>query len=293
VTRENGTKARATGTVSLHWESASYYQSSSDEDAYVELLNKEGGSRVTHGQYRHGRLLINVPSTTYPRLIIANSLKLNTEYLYGIAEMPSSWDSEALQAQAIAARGYALNAVKTYSSTCGCNLYDDARSQNFSGWKKENEGTNAYYGKRWVAAVDATNSSSGAQGKVLMYGNSIAKTYYFSSSGGQTERSEDIWVSQPGYLKSVNDPWSLNVRNPNDSWTYTLTQSKARSIFGLSDVMSIKVTSRTAGGSDAAAKVVTATSSSGKTATISGPDSIRNKIVAGKSPWIWSFNANY
>ncbi|WP_430868462.1 SpoIID/LytB domain-containing protein [Demequina aurantiaca] len=293
VTRDGNVSATATDDVSLRWESTSSYQSSSAEDVYVDLYKAGTSSRATHGKYRHGEMTISVPSTSYPRLIVSNTLDLNTEYLYGIAEMPSSWSAEALQAQAIAARGYALNAIKSYGSTCDCNLYDDARSQNFSGWTKESEGTDAYYGKRWVAAVDATNSSAGANGKVLMYGSSIAKTYYFSSSGGQTERSEDVWVSQPGYLTSVADSWSLNSRNPNDSWTYILTQAKAKSIFGLSDVVSIKVTSRTAGGSDAAAKVVTATSSSGKTATISGPDTIRNKIVAGKSPWLWSFSPKY
>lgn len=293
VERENGDTATASKDVSLQWEATSYYDSGSDEDAYVELQNRPGGNRVTHGQYRHGKLLISVPSSSYPRLIIANYLKLNTEYLYGIAEMPSSWDSEALQAQAIAARGFALNAVNTYSSTCNCNLYDDTRSQNFSGWKKESEGAGAMYGKRWVAAVDATNSPDNTEGKVLMFGSSIAKLYYFSSSGGQTENSKDIWGGNYSYLTSVPDPWSLSSRNPNDSWTYTLSQAKARSIFGLSDVMSIKVTSRTAGGSDAAAKVVTATSSSGDKSSISGSERIRSTIVAGKSPWLWSFKANY
>lgn len=293
--------ATATNRVELIWEATTEYQSASREDVYVDMYTA-GGARATHGKYRHGKLIVNVPSTSYPRLIVANQLALNTEYLYGIAEMPSSWGlatnggAKALQAQAIAARGFALNAVKTYSATCNCNLYDDTRSQNFTGWNKENEGTSsskAYYGKVWVAAVNATNSSAGSKGKVLMYGNSIAKTYYFSSSGGQTENSEDIWVSQPGYLKSVDDHWSLAATNPNDSWTYTLTQAKARSIFGLDNVASIRVSSRTAGGSDAAAKVVTATSLTGKTASISGPESIRSKIVAGKSPWLWSFKANY
>lgn len=304
VTREKGRAteagsartATATNRIELVWESTSNYQSTSREDAYVELQTKEGGPNVTHGQYRHGKLLISVPSTSYPRLIIANQLKLNTEYLYGIAEMPSSWGfkgADALQAQAIAARGYALNAAKSYSATCNCHIYDDTRDQNFSGWKKENEGANAYYGKEWVKAVDATNSSGGSKGKVVWYKNAIARTYYFSSSGGQTERSDDIWVSQLGYLKSVDDHWSKSSTNPNDSWTRTLTQARARSIFGLNNVKSIKVTARTAGGSDAAATKVTATSTSGKKASISGPENIRSTVVGGQSPWIWSFTAKY
>ncbi|WP_061960855.1 SpoIID/LytB domain-containing protein [Demequina flava] len=293
VERDDGEKATATKDISLQWEATSYYQSGSNEDVYVDIYKGNGASeiRATHGKYRHGKLLISAPEG---RLIIANELKLNTEYLYGIAEMPSSWHGEALQAQAITARGYAMRAVDSgISRGCNCHLYDDTRSQNFTGWNKENEGTDAYYGKRWVAAVDATNSSGGANGEVVTYGGKIATTYYFSSSGGQTERSDDIWVSQPGYLKSVDDKWSLGEDNVNRAWTYSLSQSRAKSIFGLSDVVSIKVTSRTSGGSDAAAEKITATSSTGKTSSISGPDSIRSKLVGGKSPWIWSIKANY
>lgn len=288
--------ATATNRIELVWESTTEFQPDSTEDPYVELLNGEGGRNLTHGQYRHGKLIISVPSTTTPRIIISNELDLNTEYLYGIAEMPSSWGikgPDALEAQAITARGYALNAVKSFSPTCNCNIYDDTRDQNFSGWRKEGEGTNAKWGKLWVKAVDATNSSDGKKGKVLMHGSAIAKTYYFSSSGGQTERSEDIWASQPGYLTSVDDHWSLESINPNRAWTRTLTQAQAKGIFGISNIVSIKVTKRTAGGSDAAATQVTATSFTGKTSTISGSERIRSDIVDGKSPWIWSFTPHW
>ncbi|MFV0285753.1 MAG: SpoIID/LytB domain-containing protein [Demequina sp.] len=283
VTRPSGASATATGTVELRWEGTSYYQSGSSESAYADILTSSG-SAATHGDYRHGRLLVTVPGT---RLIVANQLDLETEYLRGIAEMPSSWDSAALQAQAITARGYALRQLATYKTSCNCNLYDDARSQNFTGWIKESEGTNAYYGKRWTNAVSAT------AGKVLYTGSSIATTYYFSSSGGQTENSEDIWTSRLSHLRSVDDRWSLNARNPMRAWTRTITQAQAQSMFGLDDVVSIKVTKRTAGGSDAAATQVTATSASGETATITGADRIRNTVAGGVSPWLWSFTPRY
>ncbi|MFV0285751.1 MAG: S-layer homology domain-containing protein, partial [Demequina sp.] len=160
VERDGGKKATATKDVALHWEGTSNYQSGSNEDPYVDIYNGNGASEIrgTHGKYRHGKLLISVPSTTSPRIIIANELKLNTEYLYGIAEMPSSWDTDALQAQAIVARGYALRQMNNYSANCNCHISDDTRDQNFTGWNKENEGTNAYYGKRWVDAVNRTTS---------------------------------------------------------------------------------------------------------------------------------------
>ena len=290
ATRANGTSFQAPW-VSIHWEGTSYYQPTSTENAYVELLNKKGGTAQTHGQYRHGRMFLAVISS---RINIVNSLNLNTEYLYGVAEMPSSWSSAALQAQAIAARGYAMRALASgKSAACGCNVYDDARSQNFSGWKKESEGTNAVYGARWVAAVDATNSADGLQGQVLKDPkDTIATTYYFSSSGGQTENSEQVWSSTISYLRAASDPWSLDsrVKNPNASWTATVTQDKARAAFGLTDVATIAVTKRTSSASTAAAYVLTATSSTGQTSSITGADNIRIKLGL-KSPWIWSVAA--
>lgn len=290
VTRDGDETASATGAVKLQWEGTEYYESGSDVEAYVDLYNAGSSTRATHGTYRHGEMRISVPGS---RLIVSNRLKLNTEYLYGIAEMPSSWEPAALQAQAIVARGYALRQMGNYYEYCDCHIYDDTRDQNFTGWRKENEGTNAYYGDRWVAAVDATTSAAGADGKVVTYGGSIAQTYYFSSSGGQTENSEDIWSAALPYLRSVDDSWSLSGINPNVAWTRTLSQSTARSVFGLSDVVSIDVTERTSGAPNAAATRVTATSSSGATASITGAESIRARLVGSQSPWIWSFTPNY
>lgn len=290
VTRENGTTYGA-DYVAFHWEATSYYQTTSKEDPYVELLNREGGTLQTHGQYRHGRMIIKVINN---RITVVNSLDLNTEYLNGVAEMPSSWATEALKAQAITARGYALDMFRAgIKKDCGCHLYDDPRSQNFSGWKKENEGTNATYGKRWVAAVTATSSNAGGSGKVLTHGaggvGNIARTYYFSSSGGQTEHSENVWSSKVSYLRSTSDPWSLAaaVKNPNASWTATLTQAQAAKAFNLTNVVKITVSQRTSSASTAAAYKVTATSSTGATSTITGTDNVRIKLGL-KSPWIRS-----
>lgn len=293
VTRANGTKATAKRNVTLNWEGTRAYLSGSSVKGTAELYRAGTSTRASHGTYRHGNLRVSVPSTSYPRLIVSNEVKLNTEYLYGIAEMPSSWDADALQAQAIVARGYALRQPTTAAAGCDCHIYDDTRDQQFSGWNKENEGSNAYYGKRWVAAVNATNASSGTQGKVVTHGGSIAQTYYFSSSGGQTENSEDIWSATLPYLRSVDDPWSETSINSNRAWTQTMTQARARSVFGLPDVVSIRVVSRTAGGSDAAATRVTATSSTGRTSSISGAERIRSNVASGKSPWLWSFTPNY
>ncbi len=294
VTRADGTSKTATRDVVLDWENNREYKSSSSKNATVDLYARNSSSRLTHGTYRHGRIFINVPTQlNTPRLIVSNELKLNTEYLYGIAEVPSSWHLNTLQAQAIVARGYALKNMGGLKATCNCHIYDDVRDQQFSGWRKENEGTNAQHGKRWVDAVNRTTSSNGTHGKVLTSGGSIVTTHYFSSSGGRTENSEDIWVAKLPHERAVDDRWSLESRNPYRSWTRTLTQAQAKSIFGLPDVVSIRVTARTNSSAQAAARTVTATSSTGRTSTINGPESIRSRLVSGQSPWIWSVTGKY
>ncbi|WP_062463288.1 SpoIID/LytB domain-containing protein [Demequina soli] len=293
VTRKGGASAVATGRVRVEWAGTRYYKSGSSAPATVSLRKARTTTSATHGTYRHGRLVISVPSAGSPlRLTVVNQLRLNSEYLYGIAEMPSSWTSSALRAQAIVARGYALRAFAAgIDPQCDCHLYDDTRSQNFTGWRKESEGTGAYYGKRWVAAVDGTRS--GTSGRVVTSKGAIAQTAYFSSSGGQTENSEDIWSTAVPYLRSIDDPWSLSTINPRRSWSQTLTQAQARAAFGLPDVVSIKITSRTAGGSDAAVTRVRATSSTGATAVLTGAETIRARLAAGTSPWIHRFTANF
>jgi SpoIID/LytB domain protein len=216
------------------------------------------------GSYRRGKLEIGVLSG---RLNVLNTLSLDGDYLYGVSEVPSSWEPAVLQAQAIAARTYAYMAQKSgIKADCACHLYGDVRSQNYTGWAKENEAT---YGTRWREAVDQTLGQilTDAQGEPV-------NTYYSSSSGGRTENSEDIWSSALPHLRSVDDPWSLlkSTGNPYTSWSKTLNAQTVARAFGLADVVSIKVTKRTAGGS---AAEITARSSGGRLAVIRRAEKIR------------------
>lgn len=241
-----------------------------------------------HGSYKHGRLTATarggVPNIT-------NDVLLNTEYLYGIAEMPSSWGLNgglsALAAQAITARSYVV--TKPLAAACRCNVVDDVRDQYYSGWKKESEGTGARYGKVWKKAVDATTSSR-TRARVLTYGGTAVAAHYYSSSGGRTANSEDVWSSRIAYERSVSDPYSKAAPgNSYASWTRKLTQAQARTLFGLADVQSIRVSAKWSSGQ---ARTLTATSSTGRTATVTGKaDTIRSKVgartTAGSMPAAW------
>ncbi|MDY6786039.1 MAG: SpoIID/LytB domain-containing protein [Cyanobacteriota bacterium] len=114
------------------------------------------------------------------------------EYLYSVvgAEAIASWPLEALKAQAVAARSYAL-----YKRAESPNdLYDvgtTTATQVYKGLESEASST--------VQAVRET------AGEVVVYGGQVALTAYHSSSGGHTENVEDVWSSPLPYLRGVPD----------------------------------------------------------------------------------------
>lgn len=137
--------------------------------------------------YRGETQLVNDGSD----LTVINRVELE-DYLYSVVggEMPTSWPIEALKAQAVAARSYALHE----SNRSGNRLYDlesTTASQVYKGIKSETRSTH-----------EAVNST---EGQVLTYGGKPILAVFHSSSGGQTENVEDVWSRPLPYLKSVVD----------------------------------------------------------------------------------------
>jgi SpoIID/LytB domain protein len=133
------------------------------------------------------------------------------EYLYGLGEVPSSWPTTALKAQAIAARTYAFTkaASTQHRSVCDCALYASSFDQVYAGWDKEG----ALDGDRWVRAVDDTDD------RVVVDAGDTIQAFYMSSSGGFTEDNENVWGGTPiGYLRGVCDPGDYVADNPNRVW---------------------------------------------------------------------------
>ena len=113
------------------------------------------------------------------------------QYILGVVpgEMPKEWPAAALQAQAVAARSYALASIVKNRDF---DLYADPRSQMYYGVAAESPAT--------TAAVKAT------KGEILTYGGKVATTFYYSSSGGRTASSEDVFGLALPYLQSRPDP---------------------------------------------------------------------------------------
>jgi SpoIID/LytB domain protein len=141
------------------------------------------------------------------------------EYLLGVVpgEMPKDWPLAALEAQAVAARTYAVGNIVRGRPF---DLYSDWRSQVYYGVGSEAPGT--------TRAVRET------RGQILTYGGAPAQTLYFSSSGGRTISSLDAFGLDLPYLVSVDDPW--DAASPNHAWTPRLmTGAQLAARFGLKD----------------------------------------------------------
>jgi SpoIID/LytB domain len=135
------------------------------------------------------------------KLSLVDTLGLEP-YLNGVvpSEMPSTWLPDALDAQAVVARSYALAMRKT---TGLFDVYGDTRSQVYGGLLAEKPST--------TEAVSAT------AGEVLLYDGKVAVTYFYSTSGGKTASIADVWNSQPvPYLVSVPDPY--DTISPYHDW---------------------------------------------------------------------------
>jgi stage II sporulation protein D len=124
---------------------------------------------------------------------IVNDVDLDL-YVRGVvpSEMPRDWASEALKAQAVAARSYALSRLHPAG---GFDLYPDTRDQVYLGIPHEAATT--------TAAVNATAA------QVVLYNGKLASTYFFSTSGGRTASLQDLYpnAAPTPYLVSVPDPY--------------------------------------------------------------------------------------
>jgi stage II sporulation protein D len=163
------------------------------------------------------------------------------DYVVGVvgAEMPASFNIEALKAQSILARTYALKRISrnlVLKDTTSDQVYKDI-SQLKSMW---GDSFQTFYNKI-TSAVNAT------KGKYLVYNDNYIEAVYHSTSNGQTEDSASVWGNSYPYLKSVDSHWDLNASS------YLRETSKEfsvlSSIIGLdfNTATNIEVLSRTSG----------------------------------------------
>ncbi|MGF1491326.1 MAG: SpoIID/LytB domain-containing protein [Microcoleaceae cyanobacterium] len=161
-------------------------------------------------------------------------------YLYSVlgAEMNGSWPQEALKAQAVAARSYAL--YKRERSNGIYDLGDDQNWQVYRGVGSESSGTQA--------AVNAT------AGQVLTHGQRVILAVFHAASGGHTENSEDVWENPYPYLRGVPD---YDQEAPVYSWTKTFSQGElSKRISGVGQITAMTPAKTSAYGGVISMKVV-------------------------------------
>jgi stage II sporulation protein D len=234
---------------------------------------------MTHGsvstKYKYGYITIKVVRGA---LEVTNTLSLRDEYLWGISEVPSSWPTAMLEAQAIASRSFALSKLGVIRPNCDCQVFSHISDQNFVGYSKESE---PRFGRLWKDAVSRTIIDTTTSLVVISNGKP-AQTYFFSSSGGATQTSFDAWGGATAYTQSVPDSASVDVKlNPRFAlWKASSTQELVAKAFLLPNVVSLEILSRNQAG---AVTFVAGTSSDGVTKKIRG-DTFRSRAKL-PSPW--------
>lgn len=172
-------------------------------------MNQYGAfGRAQEGQTAHTILAAYYANTTIEQFAVPETITISTssgnttipfedDYLLGIGEMPSCWGSperlglEALKAQAIAARTYALaytnNGTSPICTTQACQVYVGASK------------TTGACGQYWKQAVEET------RGQVILSGGSPITAYYASTAGGFTLSSQEVWGGYRAYAQRTVD----------------------------------------------------------------------------------------
>jgi stage II sporulation protein D len=229
----------------------------------------------TGQQLRWGRLDVHLVRDnrggSRPRAVAV--LPFN-RYLRGLGEVPGSFANEALRAQAIAARSYALVTLQSRGQHagrgswdgCDCAVYATVRDQHYAGYAKEV----GYYGARWVAAVRATGSL------VVRYGRRVVQAFYSSSSGGFTSTNGQ-WGSAPlpWFPSRSDDPYDRGGGahpNKNFRWSKRVSAAALGQRLGVGTAISVRETRMpTWGGRVSRVTVVGVKDGRRRSVTVTGP----------------------
>lgn len=187
------------------------------------------------------------PAVTNEKMI---NLKLNSgqiisisleDYVVGVvgAEMPASFNSEALKAQAVAARTYALKRT-AYGATLSASTSDQVYKtddQLRSLWAGS---FNTYYNK-------VRNAVLATKGQYLTYNGNYIDALYFSTSNGRTENAENVWGNSFPYLVSVESPWDVGIPSYSGSKTVSMQEISDKIGATLTSSSQIEILERTQG----------------------------------------------
>ncbi|MCX7614190.1 MAG: SpoIID/LytB domain-containing protein [Clostridiales bacterium] len=178
-----------------------------------------------YGGFEYNRLLGN-------DINVVNIVKLG-DYIKGVIpyEMNPSWPKEALKAQALCAKSYALTISGKHRSS-GFDLCATDDCQVYRGCTLATSNSNS--------AVDEVS------GLAVLYNGSPAQTYFHSSDGGSTEDAKNVWGGDIPYLKAVPDDFEDLTKATNGKWSKTITPAQVTTIlqskgYDIANVVSLYV----------------------------------------------------
>ncbi len=172
----------------------------------LKFAPAEGFISLNGKQYRGTLQIINLKNG---KMTLINKVNIE-EYLYSVLpyEMATGWPLEALKAQAVCARTYALTSMGRFSQY-GFDLTDNTLSQMYGGVKGEKE--------------DCTRAVDETKGMIVTYDKKPASVFYYASSSGESLNVKDVWGSSYPYLVSVKDDYQSSVVKDNAKWVVSFT----------------------------------------------------------------------
>lgn len=202
------------------------------QNGYVVAPKNPDGLIGVNGRLYRGQLLLTPNRNSVDKVNVLNLVDLE-DYLLSVlpSEMPSAWHPEALKAQAIAARSYAMANLGKHAAD-GYDVKATTEDQVYTGIAQETESGNL--------AVAQT------QGIVLKQLGKVITAYFHSGGGGHTEAPESVWGGSRSYLQSVPD---FDDASPMFSWSQNasvglLEETLRKNNVDVGDLLNIQILSR-------------------------------------------------
>ena len=168
------------------------------------------------------------------------------KYIKGVVagEMPATFDLEALKAQAVASRSYAM-----YQMTATKDKEYDVLNTTANQVYLTDEQLKTNWKENYQEKINKINKAiQETSGEYLTYNNQIVNAMFFSTSVGKTENSEEVFVSKLPYLRSVDSKWDEASPVFNDTYTFDLKDFYTKLNLPYNEKLNIEITKKTSTG---------------------------------------------
>lgn len=223
--------------INVKYQDGSYFISNSTTSeiqnttaSAIELSTTGSGVIMVKNKSYSGTINLSRSNTTTNNLDVVNNLNIE-QYLRGVipVEMYAGWKPEALKAQILASRTYAMKQISLHK-TRKFDVYDTVLSQVYMG-----ESANDYRVDKLIADT---------QGEVITYKGKLIDALFSASAGGYTVDASFVWGTAVPYLKGKPDPYDKSVYATN-WWTYTIKRTVLQKLFTkVGNIYKIQVSSK-------------------------------------------------